>query len=112
MEREPAQVWPLAHFLAEEMAARNWTSEDVAKRMDGELAKNVLIVDMLLCIQDDGLIVDRETCEQLGKAFSVSAEFFSNLHDVWKRWPDRREPFEPPEQLMSGNKYWRIPANI
>lgn len=97
---EPIEVWPLASYLAEEMEARDWTTDDVAKRMGGELWRDCLVVATLLSVQEDNLIVGDDTFIGLSLAFDVSEDLFRNLDQLWRDYPDRREPFEAPDRLF------------
>ena len=99
----PAEVFCLAEYLCEEMQARGWNTEDVAVRMGtpGGVAMGTFRMDIIMAVQDDGLIIEDEIFDGLARAFSVSPEFFRNLHDQWKRYPDRRSAFECPEEIFS-----------
>lgn len=103
--REPAEVFPLAQFVGEEMEARGWTSADVAFRMgfkdETDFGLKCFEVDLFLAVQEDGLILPPAFLDGLARAFGVSETFFSNLHEVWRRYPDRRVPYEPPDYLFS-----------
>ena len=102
MAREPAQVFHIAEFLCAEMVARNWITADVAKRMSTGrgLMHDRLTLELLLSVHDDGLLMDDETCDGLGRAFGVSPTFFRNLDTIWRKWPDRRASFTPPESIF------------
>ena len=103
-ESGPAEVHSLASYLCEEMLAREWTSLDVARAMGGgtrSVERNTLIVDLLLVVQRDKLVVADETFRGLARAFGVSDDLFRNLDREWRRWPDRRVPFECPESILS-----------
>lgn len=98
----PAEVFSLAEMLADEMEARGWTCVDVARRMPGDYAINVLIINFTLAITDEKLLLSDDTAEAFATAFGVSAEYIKNIHQMWGRWPDRRSPFECPEHLLDG----------
>lgn len=101
-EREPAEVFPLAEFLADEMTARGWQTEDVAVRMGGDrhVWRNLMCLNLVMCVHNDGLLIDDETFAGLAHAFDVSEEYFRNLDKMWREWPDRRSPFVPPESIF------------
>lgn len=104
MTRRPAEVWPLATFVADEMQARGWKSTDVARRMnaDGEFTLvDLLSVELLLAVQDENLRMDRETLAGLSRAFNVSEEYFVNLDKAWRDNPDARVQWTCPESLLS-----------
>ena len=106
-ERKPAEVFSLASYLAEEMEARGWTSMHVGIRMSAddsgrdEISRNILVVELLLACQDDGLVITPQLYRQLERAFGVSEGFFEQLNQLWLEYPDRRVKFEAPEYLFS-----------
>ena len=104
-ELEPAEVFPLAEYLCDEMDARGWGTADVAVRMPGDAAMNQMKVDLVLTVVDRGLIVDDETFDGLALAFGVSRGFFRHLDAVWRQWPDRRAEFSAPERLFEPRLY-------
>lgn len=101
MERRPASVWPLGSFLAEEMQARGWTTDDVVRRMPTLVPERDLMAFMItLCVHKDGLLIGDKMFYMLAAAFNVSEEFLRNLDKVWRDNPDAREPFECPDELF------------
>lgn len=90
-KRIPAEVWPVGDYLAEEMAARNWTSRDVALRMGGANLREVAIdqccVDLTLYVHDKNLRLGDEFARKLGRAFDVSPDLFLNLERTWLETP-------------------------
>ncbi|ADJ22975.1 hypothetical protein Hden_1161 [Hyphomicrobium denitrificans ATCC 51888] len=98
----PAEVFPLAQYLAEEMEARNWTCSDVAKRMQtpSGYSLDCFRIEILLAVQDEHLIIDDELIAGLARAFGVSNEFFRNLHQIWLDNPAARVAFRCPEGLF------------
>lgn len=111
-EHIPAEVFCLAESLADEIIERGWTTEDVAIRMNTSRgpAMDLFIVDLLMCVQDDGLLIDEETFDGLARAFDVDPQYFRNLHAVWQRWPDRRNSFEPPGSIFGPTSRQAIPS--
>jgi hypothetical protein len=102
-ERTPAEVFSLAEHLGDEMAARGWTTTDVATRMGGSaeaVAINILVIDLLMCVQDEKLLVSDDLFAGLAKAFRVTEQYFRNLHEGWLKHPDRRVEYDPPESLF------------
>lgn len=103
-ERIPAEVFCLAELLCDEMLARGWTTEDVAMRMSGtvdEFAKNLLAIDLLMCVQKGKLLVGDRMFDALASVFGVDPMFFRNLDAAWRNAPaDRRQPFKPPEAIF------------
>jgi hypothetical protein len=100
-ERIPAEVFPLAEYLADEMTARGWQTEDVAARMDGqEFIKDLLCLDILMCVHDDQMLIGDELFGGLAHAFDVNEDYLRNLDRTWRENPDKRVPFKPPESLF------------
>lgn len=87
-ERVPVEVFPPGESIEEEMTARGWTPEDIARRMGGarDYAVNLLTVQMLIAVHDTNLILDEETARGLGVAFGVSPQYFLNLDATWRRY--------------------------
>lgn len=104
VERIPAEVFPLAELLGDEMEARDWTTDDVAIRMGGnevQIAKNMLIVMLLLSVQKVSMEIGDDTLAALTRAFDVDSEFFWNIDNAWRRAPpDSRRFYSPPEKLF------------
>lgn len=102
MERIAVEYWPLASFIADEMIAREWKSTDVARRMPGDYQSNIVMINLVLCVQSDQMLITFEDIRSFATAFGISPAFFANLHNGWLQNPDRREPFECPEALLDG----------
>jgi hypothetical protein len=100
-EREPAEVFCLAEFLYDEMEARGWQTDDVAARMGGaDPWRDLMVLNLIMCVHKDALIVDDATFRGLARAFDVSEDMLRNLDAVWRRWPERRSAFTPPESIF------------
>lgn len=102
-ERIPAEVFCLAELLSDELMARGWTTTTVALRMGGDIeetAKNLLAIDLLMCVQDDNLLVGDRLFDGLTKVFEVDSTYFRNIDATWRKHPDRRSPFEPPDAIF------------
>jgi len=84
-KRIPAETFSVSEFIADELAARGWTWEDLATHMPHEtpvdLAKNGLLA--LLVLSGDG-DMDEVTACKLAHAFDVSPQFFINLDRAHK----------------------------
>jgi hypothetical protein len=97
---DPAAVSPLAEYLCDEMQARGWTTDDAGSRMGGDISLNILMVSLIISVQDDRLIIDDKTFDGLATAFDVDPDLFRNLDAAWRRHPDRRTSFTPPESVF------------
>ncbi len=75
--RSPAEVFPPGEFIKEELDAREWTQEDLARILD----KPLPTVNKL--IQGKTAIIP-ETASKLGAAFGTSPEFWMNLESAWQ----------------------------
>ena len=99
---EPAEVFSLAEYLAEEMQARGWYTEDVAVRMGTKrgAAMDLFYLDTVMCIPNEKVLLEDDFFEALGRAFDASPSFFKTLHETWNKYPDRQSKFEVPERLF------------
>jgi hypothetical protein len=104
MEIEPAEVFSLAEYISDELQARGWTTENAVIRMgvgsSDEFAKTLFELGLMLCVQRDNLHWRDKLLSKLASAFDVSEGFLRNLDTSWRKWPDRRSPFEPPECIF------------
>ncbi len=82
-ERISAEVFHPSEFIIDEMEARGWDLDELARRMGGDFAINRLSLDLYFIVgpkEPDLLIGDGE---DFALAFGVSAEFFRNLEAAW-----------------------------
>lgn len=103
MKRErPAEVFHPAEFICEELLERGWTTEDVAIRMNTGRGVwvDLMTVDLFLCVHSEKLLLDDETAKGLARAFGTNEQFFRNLDNAWREFPDKLSPFTPPEAVF------------
>lgn len=100
----PAEVHPLASFVAEEMQARGWSAYDLAAQMPGDYEGCLFVVTLVLSVQDDGLMIGDETFAALAVAFGVSETMLRNLDAAWRDNPAARVPFTAPDRLFEARK--------
>lgn len=108
MENEPAEVFCLAEFLCDELIARDWTTAHAAVSGGGtneQIAMNQFKLDLLLCVQEEKLLIDDDTFAFLARAFDVSEQFFRNLDAAWRKSPQRRVPFQAPESVFPDKEH-------
>lgn len=98
----PAEVFPLAEYLVDEMQERGWKTGDVAIRMPGDYGTNLFCLELMLAVDDDALVINDEIFAGLADVFDVSETMLRNLHQTWRQWPDRRSKFEAPESIYTG----------
>jgi len=86
------------------MQARGWKTDDVAIRMGStspeEIGRDLLALNMLMCVQRDNLTIGEDMLRKLATAFGVSADLFRGLDRVWRESPNCREPFEAPDDIF------------
>ena len=76
-DRKPAEVFPPGEFIEEELEARAWTQEDLARILGKPLPTiNKIIKGKLAIIPD--------TAKKLAAAFGNSAQFWMNLEVTWQ----------------------------
>jgi HTH-type transcriptional regulator/antitoxin HigA len=76
-EHRPAEVFPPGEFIREELEARGWTQEDLAKILDRPLST-------ISAILTGRKAVTPETAIGLAKAFGTSAEVWLNLEATYQ----------------------------
>lgn len=85
-----AEVFPVGHYIQEELDERGWTVVELALRMNGVNVRKVgidqLAVELLMAVNDPKLLLDKETAEKLGLAFDVQSGFFLNLDRAYREW--------------------------
>lgn len=98
----PAEVFPLAEYVVEELQHRGWKTGDAALRMGREYGTDLFCLELLIAVDDPDLIIDDGTFAGLARAFDVSETMLRNLDATWRQWPDRRSKFEAPEEIFTG----------
>lgn len=84
-DRRLAECFHVGEFIADEMAARGWTSRDVAARMGGEDdALDELALDLLIACPE--VLLGDDMPPKLARAFGVPAELFVNLDRAYRDW--------------------------
>jgi plasmid maintenance system antidote protein VapI len=83
--RKPAEVFPVGHFITEEMEARAWTKDDLLDRMPGPRGENDFIVECSVHLPDEpGLLLGDVAAERLAHAFGTSKELWLNLDAAYR----------------------------
>lgn len=101
---EPAEVFSVAEYIADELEARGWTTRDLAARMSDRIAPDVrlLALDLLLaCGSEPNVIIDDADLCEFATAFDVSPDMFRHIYKTWKENPERQSKFECPDYLLS-----------
>jgi HTH-type transcriptional regulator/antitoxin HigA len=73
----PAEVFPPSEYLRDELTARGWPAEELARRA-------VIPVDRVAEILA-GEAMTLPECERIGVTFGVSGELFARLQMAWRR---------------------------
>lgn len=79
-------AWPVGHFIKEEMDARGWTQEDLARRLGDPFDVAMCTLELILHVHDPRVLLGVKTAQALGEAFGVSADLFLNLDKSWREW--------------------------
>ncbi len=83
--RIPAEVCHPSVFIQEEMDARGWDRNHLARRMGNDWAVNRLSLDLYFEVGPNEPGLRMGDGEDFARAFGVSAEFFVNLEMAWLR---------------------------
>jgi plasmid maintenance system antidote protein VapI len=81
--RKPAEVWPVGHFIENEMRARGWTRRELVKRLGGSNVDQ-LAIDLLIDAPQKGVLIGRDLAADIARAFGTSAELWLNLDKAWQ----------------------------
>lgn len=102
MAFEPDEVFSLAEYIAEELRARGWRTEDAAARMQTSngAAVDLFCLDLLMSVQDDAIAIDDDFYSGLGRAFDVNPHFLRNLQQTWVDNPSKRSAFDVPDEIF------------
>lgn len=81
--RKPAEVWPVGHFIENEMNERGWTRRELVSRLGGG-ATTELEIDLLIFAPTKGVLLGAETAADIARVFGTSAELWLNLDKAWQ----------------------------
>lgn len=81
--RRPAEVFHPSVFIREEMRARRWSRRKLAERMGGNVAVNMLSIDLYFDVGPKEPNLRIGDGENFARALGVRAEFFRNLETAW-----------------------------
>jgi plasmid maintenance system antidote protein VapI len=81
--RESAKVWPVGHFLKEEIKSRGWTIQDVTLMMDDPVSQ--LAFGLLINCPTKGMIIGKKMANELAHIFGTSKKYWINLDAAWQR---------------------------
>ena len=71
-------------FVQDEMDARGWDEEEMARQMGPERDKNLLLIGMILHVQDRNLMLDQNTATRIARAFGTSPDVWVRLDKAWR----------------------------
>jgi plasmid maintenance system antidote protein VapI len=86
---EVAEAFHVWDFCEEELATRGWDKYQLAARMSGDFATNVLMIDLIEHARNEqmlNVVIRGKTADLLAEGFGVSAELFIGLDESWKTW--------------------------
>jgi plasmid maintenance system antidote protein VapI len=83
-------VQHLAEIIEEEMRERGWTITDLVMNMgpfadEREWGICQLSWEMFLEVREPCVVLGDVMAQQLADAFDVDPQFFTNLHEVWRK---------------------------
>ena len=82
----PEEGYTVWDVVADELAARRWTRDDLLFRMGGDRNVTDCALDLLEGQRGigPGLLLGEEIAQQLGFAFGVEPRFFLNMDLAWR----------------------------
>jgi plasmid maintenance system antidote protein VapI len=81
--RKPAEVWPVGHFIENEMRERGWTRRELVKRVGCGMV-NQLAINILIDAPQKGVRIGNDLAADIARAFGTSAELWLNLDKAWQ----------------------------
>lgn len=91
MTRTPAEAFHPSTFILEEMAAREWTLDDLAGRMGGDRATMRAALDLYISVHSSNLSLGK-IADALALAFGVPADHFTRLERDYWAWVEATTP--------------------
>ena len=85
-ERTPAECWHPSVFIQEEMDARGWDRDELARRMGGDFGDVRIGLDFYFEIGPETPDLRIGDGEDFARAFGVDAEFFLALEAAWLKY--------------------------
>ncbi len=79
-------------YIADELSARGWSREDLAREMGGDAEENLCGLAFMETCQDIQITIGT-FAEGLARAFGTSAELWANIDEQY-----RAEQSAPPEE--------------
>lgn len=95
--RIPAEVFHPSVFIQDEMDARGWTRDELARRMGGDFAVTRLSLDLYFSVHSRNLRMGEESISSFAKAFGGSEDYFVNLEKAWIEHPSSAVAQTAPE---------------
>ncbi len=77
------EVWPVGHFIRQELHERKWTRDELLKKLGGGAAYQ-LAIDLLLDAPRKGVLIGRDLAADVARVFGTSAELWINLDKAWQ----------------------------
>lgn len=99
--REPAEAFCPADFIWDEMKARDWSINELARRMGGDPVVNVCALELGWFARQKGLLIGPEMAAQLARAFGTSAELWLNMDAAWQKYAPKDELYERNRALQA-----------
>lgn len=87
-----------AKFIRQELSARGWSKDDLARRMSWRPARFRKALDILLDNPDPHILLDPDTAKRLERALNLPEGYLIRLDDLWRSTAPSR---------MSSASAWR-----
>lgn len=83
----PAEAFSVWEYISDELEARGWTREEMAKRMGGDINVNLCALDFLEHLPYHPKIrMGQEMADLISVAFGQDPQTWVNLDAVYYRW--------------------------
>ena len=95
--RHSAEAFHPSIFIQDEMDARGWTRDDLARRMGGDFLVTRIALDFYFAVHDRNLRMGDDGICGFAKAFGISEDCFRNLERAWIDHPSSEVPTTAPD---------------
>lgn len=75
----------VSEIIQDELNSRGWSLQDLASRMKGDYATNLLALELLWCVNDVNCHMGR-MADDIADALGVSRGYIKNLDKAWRGW--------------------------
>ena len=90
-ERTFAEGFPVSEYVVDEMVARRWDWDELARRMGEDVDVDRYTLDILQ-LNDPRIHLGKATAAKLEKAFGIRAQTWLNLDRARREWKAGQKP--------------------